>query len=441
MAQERTAGCGVDGYVMVGVNHQTTPMALRDRLVLDDPALAALLVRLRARGVTEALALSTCDRVEIFGHGGDPRALRALLLAELCAVGPIEPAALAGQMVDLRGLAVVAHMFRITSALESQVLGEPHILGQVKAAHRIARDAGTVGSATEALMQAAYAIAKRVRSETRISEGPVSLAAVAAQIARDLHGDLGETCLLLLGTQEMGELIAEQLQMAGVGRLVVCAPRRPRAEAVAARLGASVGDHGALLDLLPNADIVVVGVGGGLLALGEEAMRRTLKRRRNRPVFIVDAGVPGNVEPSVQRLEAAFLYDLADLEAVAEEGRAARDQASREAHALVADAVAAFERHRAERAAVPAIAALRAHFEGERLRALAEAPDDAEKATRLLVGRLLHGPSEALRDLAAGSADKEFMTVRAEMLLRRLFDLPTSIAETGATDREDGSKG
>jgi glutamyl-tRNA reductase len=430
------APAGLDGYALVEVNHRRTPLSLRDRLALDDPGVAALLADLRDRGLGEALVLSTCDRVSLCAHGANAETLAARLMDALLAGGGLSPGALEGAHLALLGKAAVAHVFRVAASLDSQVIGEPHVLGQVKAAHRLARDAGMVGGAMEALLSAAYGAAKRVRAETAIAEGAVGIASAAARVARDLHGDLTGVTLLFLGTQDMGELVVEQLRNAGVGHVIVCAPRRPRAEAVAARLGVSVADHGDLMDLLVTADVVVVGLGGGAVALSEEAMRAALKRRRNAPVLVVDTGVPANVDPGVQRLDAAFLYDLADLEAVAERGRADRDAAAHAAEVLVAEAVEAFAKDRGGRAAAPVIVALRALFEGERARALAEAPADAEKATRLLVGRLLHGPSTALRALALEGGDR---AAEAETLLRRLFPLGTGSTGADADGDEDGT--
>jgi glutamyl-tRNA reductase len=425
---------GLEGYALVEVNHRCTPMGLRDRLALDDPGTAALLALLKDRGVPEALVLATCDRVQICAHGAAAAPLARTLLDTLLDWGGLAPGALEGAHLTLLGAAVPAHVFRVAASLDSQVIGEPHVLGQVKAAHRLARDAGMVKDDLEALLAAAYGSAKTVRAETAIAEGAVSIASAATRVARDLHGDLSDVTLLFLGTQDMGELVVEQLRAAGVGHVIVCAPRRPRAEAVAARLGVSVADHGDLMKLLVSADIVVVGLGGGSVALGEEAMRAALKRRRNAPVLVVDTGIPANVDPGVQRLDAAFLYDLTDLEAVAEKGRASRDTAAHAAEALVAQAVDAFVKDRGGRMAGPAIAALHALFEATRVRALAEAPNDAEKATRLLVGRLLHGPSTALRAIAAEGGDP----TGAEALIRRLFTLPPSDGSPGVgEDKEE----
>ncbi len=408
----------VSGYRVVGVNHRTAPMALRDRLSFDDPIQAEILAALRDGGLDQALLLCTCDRVEIATHTGDGDAAHGMITAVLSKAAGLEPGALAGGLLELEGEAAIRHLFAVAASLDSQVVGEPNVLGQVKAAHRMARDAGLAGSALEAWLQAAYACAKAVRADTAIAEGPVSMAAAAAQVARDLHGPLKATTLLMLGTQEMGELVAEHLLASGVGRAVVTARRRLRADAVAARLGATVGDHDQITALLTDADIIVCAAGGGVMALGEEAMAAALKRRRRRPVLVVDAAVPGNVAPGVQRLDGAFVYDLADLEAVAEQGRAGRGQALGAARAMVDEAVTQFVRGRAERAAVPAITALRGHVDAARKAALAEAGGDAEKATRLLVGRLLDAPTRALRAMAVENPVAE---QQAEALLRRLF--------------------
>lgn len=412
-------GIGIDGYVMVGANHKRTPLAVRDCLALDDPAVDALLAHLRDHGLLEAVVLSTCDRVEICAYAEHPDRVRDTLKVALCDVTGVADL-FTHQMLDLQGEAVVRHFFRIASSLESRVIGEPHVLGQVKAAHRQARDAGLAGPAMETLLQAAYGIAKRVRSETPIAEGPVSLAASAVQVARDLHGDLSQTHLLLMGTEEMGELIAEHLLASGVGTAGVTNSRWRRALGVAERLGAEAMPFEQVMASLESSDIVIVAMAGSPYALGEDAVRASLRRRRNRPMFLIDVGVPGHIEPAVDRLQAAFVYDLADLELVAQKGRASRDEASLAASLMVEEAVRAFLRHRVERQAVPAIMALRALFDVERRRALDEAPDDAEKATRLLVGRLLHVPSAVLRTMAGGNDETRD---QAEAMLRQLFAL------------------
>ena len=409
--------------VMIGANHKSASLGLRDALFVDDAAAPAFLEGLKRAGLGEALVLSTCDRVEVWTIDGDPAHAARLVGEAMAARAGLEPAVLACHLYTLTGAEAVGHGFTVTASLDSLVIGEPHVAGQVKAAHRLAREAGTLGGALDAFVQAAFAVAKRVRSETAIGEGPVSIAAAAVQIARDLHGDLGRCRALLVGTGEMGELVAESLLAAGLKDLSVTAPRLSRAEALAKSLDCHVLAFEEMREALAGADVVMACLGGRNVAISAEAVTAAVKRRRRRPIFLVDAGIPGDVETAVNRVEGAFLYDLGDLEKVALEGRAGREAAAREARAIVADEAASFQRGRQARAAVPAIVALRAHFEEMRETVLAEAGTDAAEATRLLINRLLHAPSEAMKTLAAEGAAESAPWRAMEKTLKTLFRL------------------
>ncbi|MBY0429903.1 MAG: glutamyl-tRNA reductase, partial [Rhodospirillales bacterium] len=382
--------------VVVGLNHRSSALSLRDLMFVDDSAQPAVLHALREAGLTQAVVLSTCDRVEVLTLHPEPERAAELVLAVLAGRAGLEPRMLSEQTYLHSGSAAVRHCFAVASSLDSMMIGEPHILGQVKAVHRMAREAGLAGPEIETLLQAAYAAAKRVRSETHIAERPVSIAAAAVEFARDLHGDLDRCSGLLVGGGEMGELVAESLQAAGLKRLVVTAPRLSRAEALAKTLGCHVAEFATLPVLLAESDIVLSCIGSRHTVLTAEAITQALKKRRRKPIFLVDAAIPGDIEPAVNRVEEAFLYDLADLERIALEGRASREAAAGEAWAIVEAEVGAFLKTRAERAAVPALVALRSRFEAERERVLAESGGDADKATRLLVQRLLHPPSEVM---------------------------------------------
>ncbi|MDO8605271.1 MAG: glutamyl-tRNA reductase [Phaeospirillum sp.] len=392
--------------VMIGANHKSASLSLRDALFVDDLAAPGFLEGLKRSGLAEALILSTCDRVEVWTVDADPTHAARLAAEALAARAGLEASVLASHLYTLSGAEAVSHGFTVTASLDSLVIGEPHVSGQVKAAHRLSREAAAMGGELDAYVQAAFAVAKRVRTETAIGEGPVSIAAAAVQIARDLHGDLGRCRALLVGTGEMGELVAESLLAAGLGDLSVTAPRGSRAEALAKALNCHVLPFEEMRDGLANADVVLTCMGSRNVAVSAEAVAAALKKRRRRPIFLVDAGIPGDVETAVNRVEGAFLYDLGDLEKVALKGRATREAAARAARAIVADEAAAFSRGRAARVAVPAIVALRTRFEAAREAVLAEAGTDAAEATRLLVNRLLHAPSEAMKAIAAkGAAD------------------------------------
>lgn len=410
-----------DRYVVVGANFRTASLALRDQIFVDDAATPAFLGCLKEKGIVSAINLSTCDRVEVWAAHDNAAEVEAAVLAILAERAGLNAANLAGQFYTLKGIEAVRHAFAVAASLESLVIGEPHVLGQVKAAHRLCRESRFSGQELEALLQAAFAAAKRVRHETAVAEGPVSIAAAAVQAARDLHGDLSRSVALLVGAGDMGELVAENLLAHGLSRLVVTAPRAGRAEALAKSLDCHAAPFDQLAQLLGEADIVLASVGGRYTTITAELIQAALKKRRRKPIFLVDAGIPGDVEPAVNRIDGAFLYDLNDLEKLALQGRAGREAASHAAWALVESEVETFLRGRAERAAAPAIVALRAHFEDMRDKVLAEAGGDADKATRLLVHRLLHDPSEAMRALAASPDHAGWEA--AEVLLKRLFHL------------------
>ena len=398
---------------MVGASHRSSSLAIRDRLFVEDEAVSGFLARLREVGIAQALVLSTCDRVEVQAIGEETASRR--IRGVMSDHAGLEKADLDAQLYVFWGEEAVRHVFMVTAALDSLIIGEPQILGQVKACHRMARDAGMSGSELEALIQAAYGAAKRVRSDTAIGQRPVSIAAAAAQVARDVHGDLGRAACLLVGAGDMGRMVAENLLAGGLDHLTVAHPTEARAQAMARALDCNVASFEALR--LESADIVVTALGGRRHLLSADMVSAALRHRHRKPMFLVDAAVPGDIDPAVNRIDEAFLYDLGDLERVALEGRAGRESEAQGAMGIVELEVDAYLGGRAERAAVPALSGLRGHFEAARDSALADSGGDAEKATRLLVSRLLHGPSRAMREMAAEGDTLE----ESERLLRRLF--------------------
>jgi glutamyl-tRNA reductase len=418
MPGANAAGTGI-ALLVIGTNHRTSPVALRDRFALVEAELSAVLEGLRGAAFGEAVLIATCDRVELVTASADGEQIAARFVALLAERTGFAAPAIAAGLYRHEGMAALRHVFAVTSALDGLVLGEPQVLGQVKAAHRLAAEHGLAGAELEAVFSAAYAAARRVRRETRIAERPVSIAAAALQLARDIHGDLDRCAALLLGPGEMGELIADQFGRAGLVRLVVCGPPA-RAERAAQRFGCNLLALGELDEGLAAADIVIASLGSGRAVLTVPRVAAALRRRPRRPIFVIDAAIPADAEPAVNDLDGAFLYDLGDLERAALAGRAMREAASAEAWRIVDAELAAFAERRAERRAVPAVVALRRHVEALRRQALDEAGGDAEAATRLLANRLLHDPSEVLRELA-GVSPGEIAAI--EDLLRRLFRL------------------
>jgi len=410
---------------VVGVNHRSSSMLLRDRLFVEEDAMPGFLAALKGAGVDQALVMSTCDRVEVQAYletdGVDDVAMADIerrVLAVMASHGETGMAELQGQTYACWDDLAVRQIFAVAASLDSLIIGEPQVLGQVKTAHRIASQCGMVGRGLESVLQAAYATAKKVRSDTAICQRPVSIAAAATQIAGDLHGDLSKCSALLVGNGEMGELIAADMLAANLGRLTVTHPYDARAAEIARRLSSHVADYEDLPKLLSDADIVVSSLGRRKRAIEADMVSAAVSARRHKPIFLIDTAIPSDIDPGVEKISDAFLYNTDDLERVAMEGRARRESEAGPAWAIVELDVAAFLRGQTERTAVPAVNRLRNHVEAIREQALLDAGGDAEKATRLLVKRLLHAPSGALRE-TTHSGDDEIM----EHAIERLFGL------------------
>jgi glutamyl-tRNA reductase len=408
--------------LVVGINQRSSSLAVRDRLYVEEHAHGTFLENLRRSGITQALLVSTCDRVEVQAMHLDPQAASQKIAAIMARHGGYEPGEIADQFYMIIGDSALRHLFAVASSLESTVVGEPHVLGQVKDSYRASRAAGLTGSELEAAVQCAFAVAKRIRTETAIGAGPVSVAAAAIDVICGVHGDLERLSCLMIGTGEIGELLAEALRQAGLGRLFVTDTRAARAEAAARTLGCHTLPFDGLADATGKADIILGCLGGRTPVISADMARAALRARRNRPIVFIDAALPGDVDPLADRLDGVFLYSLDDLDRLTRDSRTARENEVGTARRIVDEAVAAFMLAQAERAAIPVLARLRTHFERARAQALADAGGDAEKATRLLVNRLLHDPITRLREVAGRGGDVDRELSRFDDVLKQLFD-------------------
>lgn len=412
------AASGPSRLLVVGTSHRTSGAAFRDRLFVDVDDQPAFLDRLRDTGVSNAVFLATCDRVEVQALHSDHDVTAHAILDLMASYSGVERRELDQQCYRLDGRAAMTHLFSVAASLDSLVVGEPQVLGQLKDCHRLAQSKSMIDTELGGILAAAYRAAKRVRTETTIGQRPVSIAAAAERLARNVHGDLAHCTALLVGAGEMGELIADHLRRAGLGRITVTARIAAQAEGLAQR----VGGHHALFNVLQlcldDSDIVITAVGTGRHAITREMISTALSHRKRRPVFLIDTGVPGDIQPSVNELDDAFVYDLAELEAVALKGLAGRDAETSSAVAVVEEEVSRYFAEQAGREISPVIAALRQHFQSVRQDVLDDEPDDAAAATRLLVNRLLHEPSDVLRSM---SKDRNAALQNAESLLGTLF--------------------
>jgi glutamyl-tRNA reductase len=383
----------VSRLCLVGVNRRSAGAALGERLFAEEFDPGGLLARLGSDrgdgGLAEAMVLATGERLEVTALADDPLAAVARVTEALAVETRTLAADIGAQSFHCLGAEAARHFFAVAAALDSQGLGEPQILDQVKEDHRRAVEAGVAGSGLAALLQAAEAAAGRVRAETALAEQSVSIAASALLVARDVHGALGRRGALLIGLGEIGEFMAAELIEAGIGNLVVAHPSVARAEAAARRLGSHFRPWEQLDEALVGADIVVAAMGTGRYTVDAPQAEAVLKRRRREAIFFIDAAVPEDVDPAVASLDGAYLYNLEDLERVALGGKADRAAETATAWRILDEELAAFLRGPPEGDAGPVSSDLRRRFEAARGEVLAEGPASAEDATRRLIERLL----------------------------------------------------
>ncbi|MBI2461320.1 MAG: glutamyl-tRNA reductase [Candidatus Rokubacteria bacterium] len=414
--------------LVVGLNHHTAPVEIRERLAFADEELPAALETLMAEdGLREAMILSTCNRVEVWAAAETPADVREVLAAHLAKARGVDPEALRPLLYAREGLEAVAHLFRVAASLDSMVVGEPQILGQVKAAYARAHAAGAAGPVLSRAVHAAFRAAKRIRTETAIARSAVSVSYAAVELARKIFGDLGGKVVLLLGAGEMSELAARHFRDRGIARLLVANRTPGRAEELARQIGGEALPSREAALGNADADIVLCSTAApGYLVTRADA-QRLLAARRHRPVFFIDIAVPRNVEPSVNELDGAYLYDIDDLQAVVESNRKEREREAERAEALVLEELEKFAGRLADRAAVPTIRSLRERVEEIRqeevTRTLVKLKDASpetraavEALSASLVNKILHTPIQRLK-LERGEGG------RFRELVRDLFDL------------------
>jgi glutamyl-tRNA reductase len=410
------------GLICFGVSHKTAPVALRERLAISEERQSEVLHRVGA-SPAEALFVSTCNRVELYRFGLGEE-LAEPLREELLALGGEE---VLGHAYLHRGEAALLHLFRVASSLDSMVVGEPQILGQVKDAFEFAKGVGAARAELGRVFAAAFSSAKRVRTETDVGRAATSMAAVAVQLARKIFGSLEGKTVLLVGAGEMSELAGRHLVTAGAHRLQVTNRTPARAEALARLLAGTAVAFESLQEALSAADVVVCSTASPAPIITRELVAGTLRARRHRPLFLVDLAVPRDVEPEVNGLDNVYAYDVDDIQKVLAENTALRTDAAARAEALVAEDVARFVRERALRDSVPVLAQLRARAEAIRKaeleRALANLPTPLTSAqqevvtamTSAIVNKMLHQPTVKLRALLPGEPGSPLADAVAEL--------------------------
>lgn len=401
-------GADVQPIVAVGLSHHTAPVEVRERLALSEDAVRDTLARLRReQAIHEAMLLSTCNRVELYAVPQDLQAIQDFYESFRGPRGErIEP-----HLYWHHGRAAVRHLFRVASSLDSLVIGEPQILGQVKQAVRVAAESETLGKVLHPLTQRTLSVARKVRNETDIGKARVGIGNAGVDLALQIFGDLrGKRCMLV-GVGEMGRQVATALLSAGLDELLVTNRTFERSVELASEFGGTPVPFERMVDYLPRADIVLAATGAPKPVITVPMIKHALRQRRYHRLFLVDLSVPRNIEAGIADLDEAYLFNIDDLSHVVNEGRRAREKAAEKALELVENEADRFLASLRTLDVRDHLRSLNAHAEQlrqaevARSRKLTDGLDDDQRhaldaMTKALVKKLLHGPMRALREAA-----------------------------------------
>lgn len=417
-------------FLIVGVNHKTAPVAVRERLAFDQESLAAALKELRAReGVEEGLILSTCNRVEIALTAQDGVDACFAVDRFLAENRQVAPEWLYPHLYHYEDREAVRHLFRVAASLDSMIVGEPQILGQLKAAYAAAKAQGAINSFMETLLTRAFAVAKRVRSETGIGESAVSVSYAAVELAREIFGSLADKKVMLVGAGKMSELAARHLHRSGARQVFVTNRTLERARELAETFRGTIIEYDRFLGFLPEIDILITSSGAPHYILKKSDMRRVIEARRNRPMFLIDIAVPRNIEPEVNELDNVFLYDIDDLQKVVDANLGERKKRAELAEQIVSQELERMMWRLKAREVAPTIVSLQDQLEqiraGELERArgkmgpLTPQQEEAlEALTRGIINKIAHAPISELRRQAGQPEGSHIIEA-----IRRVFRL------------------
>lgn len=426
----------------IGVSHKTAPIALRERLALGDTRARELLREAVAiPSVSEAAVVSTCNRTELYAVSPHPVAAEDALTSALAGRAGIDVAALAGVRYTPRNCDAARHLYRVAAGLDSMIVGEAEVQGQVRHAHELARETGTAGPMLHRMFQAALQTGKRVRAETALSEGRASVSSVAVRLAQDVLGDLRDRHVVIIGAGETSELTAQALAGEGVATVFLANRRADRARSIAARFGGHVVSLQELPEQFVAADIVVSSTASPHPLVHEEDLAHVMRERGGRPLLIIDLAVPRDVEPGCGDLDGVTLFDIDDLQSVVGHTLARREREAEVAEAIVEEEIRRFAEWMGQRDVRPSIAALREHGRAIVDQVLAENAGRWETASardlarvdaiaRAVMQRLLHEPTIRLRESGHGRLE----------LVRELFGLDDPPAAAADAEEPPGAE-
>lgn len=400
-------------FLITGLNHKTAPVEVRERLAFDQQSMPAALQDLKSRpGLSEGIILSTCNRVEIAvmaENGANPRATVEEFLAQN---RKVEPAWIAPYLYHHEGKEAIRHLFRVAASLDSMVIGEPQILGQLKTAYALAKAHGMVSGWLEMILTRAFSVAKRIRSETGIGESAVSVSYAAVELARDIFGSLADRKVMIIGAGKMSELAARHLRRSGASHIYVTNRTHERARAMADLFQGTIVEYDRFLGVLPEMDIVITSSGAPFYILRKDQMRQVIEARKNRPMFLIDIAVPRNIEPAVNSIDNVFLYDIDDLQRVVDANRDERKKRAEQADLIIADELERMLSRLKAREVAPTIVSLQEQLEQIRLAEIArqrsrlgqltpQQEEALEAVTRGIINKVAHGPISELRRQAS----------------------------------------
>jgi glutamyl-tRNA reductase len=398
--------------LVTGVSHKTAPVEVRECLAFREEALPAALADLKRReGVAEALILSTCNRVEVTVSTEDSADPQAIVDSFLADHKDVSPHTIGPHLYRLEGRDAIHHLFRVAASLDSMVVGEPQILGQLKAAYAAAKDSGAVCGWLEGLLTRAFSVAKRVRSETGIGQMAVSVSYAAVELARKIFGSLANRTVMIAGAGKMSELAARHLRRSGASHVFVTNRTHERALEMAALFQGTPVEYTRFVAMLPEVDILIASSGAPHYILHKDEMQRVIAARRNRPVFLIDIAVPRNIEPSVNEIDNVFLYDIDDLQEVVNANLRERMKAAERAEALVEEEVERTMARLKVAEVTPTIVGLQEQLEQIRAGEIEKArhkygpftPEQEqaiEALTHGIINKIAHGPISELRNHA-----------------------------------------
>jgi glutamyl-tRNA reductase len=420
---------------LAGINHRTAPVEVREKLAFRAEDIPAALVEMRTRGAKEALILSTCNRVELVAALAEDDSTETLLETILTGRDGITFDAIRPHCYFFEQSEVIRHLFRVASSLDSMIVGEPQILGQLKEAYAQARHHGTIGSLLNPVLTRAFNVAKRVRSETDIGRSAVSVSYAAVELAREIFGSLNKKRVLIIGAGKMSEGTARHLLRAGASDIVITSRTTRHADELARLFRGEIVAYDDFPQRLAEIDIVIASSAAPGYVLTRDMVRRAIESRKNQPMFLIDIAVPRNVDPDANDIEHAFLYDIDDLQRLADRNLQARREVAQQAEDIVAEEVARLEARLRERHVTPTILSLQEQLEAIRQDALeryrsrlgilsAEQEQALDALTRRIVHKIAHGPiSEMRRHASAQAAGDQGREGELVSAVRRIFRL------------------